>query len=170
MLRPAQGVELSRKFNGIGMACIDCSIDVAYECLQRALYAAPRHDCSAAECLSNLGLCCMRRSKWQAAMRYLQRATPLDGMLSLSARAPLDGDSLGSNQTDASLEEPPLTHLIAERASGVGASARQSDAGGLCGDGMCGFTAAECMQLLAAGKRPWDEDATEELGRLSARG
>ena len=103
----------------------------------------------------------------------------LDGRLSLAAREPLEGDSYVVEQdrraraSFAMLEEEPLSDqvasLISARASGTGSplgSARKSQSGGGGGGGMCGFTDEECLKLLAAGKRPWDEDAAEYLESL----
>ena len=59
---------------------------------------------------------------------------------------------------------PQVASLISARASGGGSpvgSVRQSRSG--ASGGMCGFSDEECLKLLAAGKRPWDEDAADFL-------
>ena len=37
------GADLSQQYNTFGMGCLGHSPDIAYECLQRSLYAAPRN-------------------------------------------------------------------------------------------------------------------------------
>ena len=72
------GIEVSTTFNLIGMDCLDSSSEVAFECLQNALYAAPRDESLFVISLSNLGACSLRRAKPNPAIRYLRRAVSAD--------------------------------------------------------------------------------------------
>lgn len=67
----------------------DTSPEVAFECLQNALYAAPRANPEHVVSLSNLGACCLRRGKPVIAMRYLQRAIACDEIFEREFRARL---------------------------------------------------------------------------------
>ena len=81
------GIELSRDFNSIGMGCLDTSTEVAFECMQNALFSAPRDEPLLVVSLSNLGVCSLRRAKPNVAIRYLRRAITVDEPLEPQFRA-----------------------------------------------------------------------------------
>ena len=67
-------VELSERYNAIGMGCLDSSPLVAQECLQRALVAAPKGDPMFPTSICNLAALHLRQRASRAAIRYLLEA------------------------------------------------------------------------------------------------
>ena len=68
------GADLSRRYNVLAMAILESSPDVAFECLQRAMFSAPRNSEELALALSHLGLHHLAVGKSGPALRYLRRA------------------------------------------------------------------------------------------------
>ncbi|KAL1499076.1 hypothetical protein AB1Y20_013591 [Prymnesium parvum] len=73
-----RGAALGYKYNHIAMECLEHSPEVAYECLQRAFFAAPRNDPLIGLTLTNLGICCLHRGKPSSAARYLKKLVTAD--------------------------------------------------------------------------------------------
>ena len=75
------GADLSRRYNSSGMACLPHNAEVAYECLQRALFTATRSRDSQAMALalSHLGVHAQTQAKTAQALRYLRRAVAVRG-------------------------------------------------------------------------------------------
>ena len=79
------GAELSQHYNTFGMGCLGHSPDIAYECLQRALFAAPRDSPEQALALAHLGVHAQSQNKTSQALRYLHRAVAVQaGSLTLT--------------------------------------------------------------------------------------
>ena len=79
------GAELSQHYNTFGMGCLGRSPDIAYECLQRALFAAPRDSPEQALALAHLGVHAQSQNKTSQALRYLHRAVAVQaGSLTLT--------------------------------------------------------------------------------------
>ena len=79
------GAELSQHYNTFGMGCLGHSPDIAYECLQRALFAAPRDSPEQALALAHLGVHAQSQNRTSQALRYLHRAVAVQaGSLTLT--------------------------------------------------------------------------------------
>lgn len=65
----------------------EASVEVSFECLKNALYAASREEQEQIISLANLGACCLRRLKPVVAIRYLRRATLVDESSDVQSRA-----------------------------------------------------------------------------------
>ena len=85
------GADLSQDYNTFGMGCLAHSPDIAYECLQRALFTAPRDSQEQALALSHLGVHAQSQSKTTQALRYLHRAVAVQaGSLASRVRVRLN--------------------------------------------------------------------------------
>ena len=85
------GAELSQHYNTFGMGCLGHSPDIAYECLQRALFAAPRDSPEQALALAHLGVHAQSQNRTSQALRYLHRAVAVQaGSLASRVRVHLN--------------------------------------------------------------------------------
>jgi hypothetical protein len=89
----------------------------------------------------------------------------LDSSRSRLAREPMFGDSRAV-EVIGPAAEPKARETRKSQSKGGRQSLSRRDSEGM---GMCGFSEEECMQLLAAGIRPWDENASAELESVLAQ-
>ena len=80
------GADLSRRYNALGMLCLDANAEVAFECLQRSLFTAQRDSPEQALALSHLGVHAQTQAKTNQALRYLRRAVGVSETCSLASR------------------------------------------------------------------------------------
>ena len=100
----AAGAHLSGEYNSLAMTALETDPSYASELLQRGLMAAPKGDVSTVKTLCNLGVCCLRTGKANAALRHLQHAIELETP-HLPRQVPSSSSSIGGGK-DA-VKEPP---------------------------------------------------------------
>ena len=113
------GADLSQNYNSFGMGCLAHSPGIAYECLQRALFAAPRDSQEQALALSHLGVHNMSQDKTSQALRYLHRAVAVQaGSLASRVRVRLNLcaalNQQGEHAAALKLAEAARLMLVAE--------------------------------------------------------
>ena len=163
------GGDLSQHYNSFGMGCLAHSPDIAFECLQRALFTAPRDSQEQALALSHLGVHAQSQNKTSQALRYLHRAVAVQaGSLASRVRVRLNLCAALNQQGDhpaaLKLAEAARLMLVAE----AEAEAEQPSSPGSSMDGeRAGLAVEDDVAVLRALAHHNCCVCHEHLGRTS---